>query len=113
MSLNASIDCFGAAAAVAAAESRKDGDAFPPLGALPALPGDKKASRGSTELYAFALAAPRLDGPPLTGEDRNLGRLCTKAVARLIERLLSKQDSKNHRKVMHWSPRASRAVAHV
>ena len=67
MSLNASIDYSCAAAAVAAAEGRADGDAGAPLGAQPAPPGVKKASKGSTDLYAFALAAPRLDAPPQTG----------------------------------------------
>ena len=64
MSLNASIDFTCAGAAAAAADSQ--GDAVPPLIALPP-PGAKKA-QGATELYAFALAAPRLDAPPRTGE---------------------------------------------
>ena len=70
MSLNASIDFTNAAAAVAASNSYSDGDAVPPLVAPPAQPGAKKAPQGATELYAFALAAPRLDAPPATGEQR-------------------------------------------
>ena len=73
MSLNASIDSASAAAAVAAADcSQGDGDAVPPLLALPAQTGAKKSPQGATELYAFALAAPRLDGPPPTGEKPTL-----------------------------------------
>ena len=84
-SANASLDCTGPAAALrpsqstesvgpaAALEPREsaEGDALAPLpsAALPVVgPTVKKAPRTSTELYAFALAAPRLDAPPL-GED--------------------------------------------
>ncbi len=69
MSLNASIDFTNATAAVAAVNSYGGSDAVPPLVALPAQqPGAKKSPQGATELYAFALAAPRLDAPPSTGE---------------------------------------------
>ena len=75
MSLNASIDFTNAAAAVAASNSYGDGDAVPPLLAPPAQPSAKKAPQGATELYAFALAAPRLDAAPSTGEQPILAHM--------------------------------------
>ena len=80
-SANASLDYTGTAAALleslpppeslpAEEPQCADGDGLSPLPMVvpPSVKGaSPKMARASTELYAFALAAPRLDGPPASG----------------------------------------------
>jgi hypothetical protein len=79
-SANDGLDCAGPAAALESCQAlesrpaeepqRADGDGLSPLPSVvpPVKGAGPKAAHASTELYAFALAAPRLDGPPTSGE---------------------------------------------